>query len=66
MKSNKDADYVQPETEPGDQGTEPWAEGEAPDASGQEEASPADHFTRGNSAGVDFGSADDGGQTPPE
>lgn len=54
----KDRPYVDPATAPGDQGTEPWAEGEPPESPDGEEPSPADEFTDGNAAGLDQSSAD--------
>ena len=51
--------YVDPAIEPGDQGTEPWADGESPAVAAPGEPSPADQFTGDASAGLDQGSADD-------
>ena len=59
MESNQDRPYVDPSIESGDQGTEPWAEGEPPDPTKQKEPSPADQFTGDTSAGLDGGSAEE-------
>ncbi len=58
MDNSTDRPYVDPAMKPGDQGTEPWAEGEPLETPGLAEASPADEFTDGNAGGLDDPSAD--------
>ncbi len=57
MAADNEHPYVDPAIQPGDQGTEPWADGQPQDPKAEED-SPADAFTEGGSAGMDQGSAD--------
>ena len=59
MEPSQERPYVDPAMPPGDQGTEPWADGDTPDTKPDAvEESPADAFTDGHSTGLDYGSAD--------
>ena len=45
MDNSTDRPYVDPAMKPGDQGTEPWTEGEPLETPGPAKASPADEFS---------------------